>query len=70
MYLPRYTFVVIPSNRGVQAVIVFLVAVPQIFLCYLLSSAGHHDVSFWMPEDFANAILSTLKRYGYSTEGR
>ena len=26
---------------------------------------GHHDVSSWMPEEFADAVLTTLKRYGY-----
>jgi pimeloyl-ACP methyl ester carboxylesterase len=36
--------------------------------CENIEFPGHHDVSFWMPEEFANAILSTLK--GYSTEGR
>ena len=33
--------------------------------CENIEFPGHHDVSFWMPEEFANAILSTLKRYGY-----
>src|SRR5918994_4730797 len=32
--------------------------------CENVGFPGHHDVSFWMPEEFANAILSTLKRYG------
>ena len=32
--------------------------------CENVEFPGHHDVSFWMPEEFANAILSTLKRYG------
>jgi pimeloyl-ACP methyl ester carboxylesterase len=31
--------------------------------CENVEFPGHHDVSFWMPEEFANAILSTLKRY-------
>jgi pimeloyl-ACP methyl ester carboxylesterase len=31
--------------------------------CKNVEFPGHHDVSFWMPEEFANAILSTLKRY-------
>jgi pimeloyl-ACP methyl ester carboxylesterase len=37
--------------------------------CENVEFRGHHDVSFWMPEEFATAILSTLKRYGYSPEG-
>ena len=37
--------------------------------CKNVEFPGHHDVSFWMPEEFANAILSALKRYGYSPEG-
>jgi pimeloyl-ACP methyl ester carboxylesterase len=37
--------------------------------CENVVFTGHHDVSFWMPEEFANAILSTLKRYRYSPEG-
>jgi len=31
--------------------------------CENVEFPGHHDVSFWMPEEFAKAILSTLKRY-------
>jgi pimeloyl-ACP methyl ester carboxylesterase len=34
--------------------------------CENVEFPGHHDVSFWMPEEFANAVLSTLKQYGYS----
>ena len=34
--------------------------------CENVEFPGHHDVSFWMPEEFANAIQSTLKQYGYS----
>jgi pimeloyl-ACP methyl ester carboxylesterase len=30
--------------------------------CDNVEFPGHHDVSFWMPEEFANAIMSTLKR--------
>ena len=37
--------------------------------CENVEFPGHHDVSFWMPEEFANAILSTLKRFGYGLEG-
>ena len=33
--------------------------------CENVEFPGHHDVSFWMPEEFANAILSTLKRHGF-----
>jgi pimeloyl-ACP methyl ester carboxylesterase len=33
--------------------------------CENVEFPGHHDVSFWMPEEFANAILRTLKRHGY-----
>jgi pimeloyl-ACP methyl ester carboxylesterase len=31
--------------------------------CENVEFPGHHDVSFWMPEEFANAILCTLKRH-------
>jgi pimeloyl-ACP methyl ester carboxylesterase len=31
--------------------------------CENVEFPGHHDVSFWMPEEFANAILSTLERH-------
>ena len=34
--------------------------------CENVEFPGHHDVSFWMPEEFANAVLSTLKQYGHS----
>jgi hypothetical protein len=34
--------------------------------CENVEFPGHHDVSFWLPEEFANAVLSTLKKYGYS----
>jgi pimeloyl-ACP methyl ester carboxylesterase len=33
--------------------------------CENVEFPGHHDVSFWMPEEFSNAILSTLKRHGH-----
>ena len=36
--------------------------------CENVEFPGHHDVSFWMPEEFANAIVSTLKRYENSPE--
>jgi pimeloyl-ACP methyl ester carboxylesterase len=35
--------------------------------CENIEFPGHHDVSFWMPEEFANAILSTLERHGYGS---
>jgi pimeloyl-ACP methyl ester carboxylesterase len=35
--------------------------------CKNVEFPGHHDVSFWMPEKFANAILSTLKRHEYGS---
>lgn len=35
--------------------------------CENVGFPGHHDVSFWMPEEFANAILSTLHRQGYDS---
>jgi hypothetical protein len=35
--------------------------------CENVEFPGHHDVSLWMPEEFANAILSTLKRHGYGS---
>jgi pimeloyl-ACP methyl ester carboxylesterase len=35
--------------------------------CENVEFPGHHDVSFWMPEKFANAILSTLMRHGYGS---
>jgi pimeloyl-ACP methyl ester carboxylesterase len=31
--------------------------------CENVEFPGHHDVSFWMPVEFANAIMSTLKRH-------
>jgi hypothetical protein len=33
--------------------------------CENVEFPGHHDVSFWMPEEFASAILRTLKHHGY-----
>jgi pimeloyl-ACP methyl ester carboxylesterase len=35
--------------------------------CENVEFPGHHDVSFWMPEEFANAILGTLKRTNLPT---
>jgi pimeloyl-ACP methyl ester carboxylesterase len=35
--------------------------------CENVEFLGHHDVSFWMPEEFANAIRSTLKQHGYDS---
>ena len=34
--------------------------------CNHVDFPGHHDVCFWMPEEFANAIQSTLTRYGHT----
>src|ERR687891_634660 len=31
--------------------------------CATIEFPGHHDVSFWMPEEFASAILGTLERF-------
>jgi len=33
--------------------------------CSSVEFPGHHDVCFWMPQEFANAIQSTLARYGH-----
>lgn len=33
--------------------------------CENVEFPGHHDVSFWMPEEFANAIRQTLEQHGY-----
>jgi pimeloyl-ACP methyl ester carboxylesterase len=35
--------------------------------CENVEFPGHHDVSFWMPEEFANAIMDTLERHGYGS---
>jgi hypothetical protein len=34
--------------------------------CENLEFPGHHDLSFWMPKEFASAIQSTLERYRYT----
>lgn len=31
--------------------------------CETVVFPGHHDVSFWMPEEFASAVRSTLERF-------
>jgi pimeloyl-ACP methyl ester carboxylesterase len=31
--------------------------------CENIEFPGHHDLSFWMPREFANAIQNTLERY-------
>lgn len=31
--------------------------------CAIIEFPGHHDVSFWMPEEFANAIRRTLEQH-------
>ena len=36
--------------------------------CENVEFPGHHDLSLWMPKEFANAIQKTLERYGYSQE--
>lgn len=33
--------------------------------CNNVQFPGHHDVCFWMPREFANAIQSTLDQYGH-----
>jgi hypothetical protein len=30
--------------------------------CDNVEFPGHHDVSFWMPQEFANAVRNTLKQ--------
>ena len=34
--------------------------------CDNVEFPDHHDVCFWMPKEFANAVQSTLKRYGHA----
>ncbi len=34
--------------------------------CNNVEFPGHHDVCFWMPKEFADAIQSTLNRYGHA----
>jgi pimeloyl-ACP methyl ester carboxylesterase len=36
--------------------------------CENVEFPGHHDVSFWMPKEFATAIQKMLERYGYNQE--
>jgi pimeloyl-ACP methyl ester carboxylesterase len=38
--------------------------------CENVEFPGHHDVSFWMPEEFANAIQQTLERHEHSQKGQ
>jgi pimeloyl-ACP methyl ester carboxylesterase len=38
--------------------------------CEIVEFPGHHDVSFWMPKEFASAIRSTIKRHGHGLEGK
>lgn len=33
--------------------------------CEILEFPGHHDLSLWMPKEFANAIQNALERYRY-----
>jgi pimeloyl-ACP methyl ester carboxylesterase len=33
--------------------------------CKNIEFPGHHDVSFWMPEEFANAIRQTIEQHGH-----
>jgi hypothetical protein len=32
--------------------------------CETVEFPGHHDVSFWMPGEFANALQQTLENMG------
>ena len=36
--------------------------------CENIEFPGHHDLSFWMPNEFATAIQKTLERYEYNQE--
>jgi len=36
--------------------------------CESIEFPGHHDLSLWMPKEFANAIQKTLERYGFGQE--
>ena len=38
--------------------------------CENVEFPGHHDISFWMQEEFANAIQQTLERHGHSQKGQ
>jgi hypothetical protein len=38
--------------------------------CENVEFPGHHDISFWMPEEFANAIQQTLEGHGHSQKGQ
>jgi hypothetical protein len=34
--------------------------------CENIEFLGHHDLSLWMPKEFANAIRKTMEQYGYN----
>ena len=34
--------------------------------CDIVEFPGHHDVSFWMPEEFASAVQQTIERHGHT----
>jgi pimeloyl-ACP methyl ester carboxylesterase len=36
--------------------------------CENIEFPGHHDLSLWMPKEFANAVQSTLEQYGFGQE--
>ena len=38
--------------------------------CENIEFPGHHDLSFWMPKEFANAIQKTLERHGHNQKGQ
>jgi hypothetical protein len=31
--------------------------------CEIIEFPGHHDLSLWMPKEFANAVQNALERY-------
>ena len=37
--------------------------------CETVEFPGHYDVSFWMPEEFADAIRRTIKQNRHSIAG-
>jgi pimeloyl-ACP methyl ester carboxylesterase len=34
--------------------------------CENIEFPGHHDLSFWMPKEFANSVQNTLEQYKYT----
>jgi pimeloyl-ACP methyl ester carboxylesterase len=74
-YLPkintiRNNKVSIVTATGIDSIDAYYVQATRVLAaelgCNNVEFPSHHDVCFWMPKEFANAVQSTLNQYGHA----